>query len=298
MTVRASASDLVTLVDEGWRSFRMAVTVLGERALSRPGPDGSTLGAQLAHVAAWEAVTIRRLAAYRSSGSPVPHPDVERFNADVAATASGDPGLLLRELDATHLAFREAVLALDAVQLAAHDGWAAQVVAGNSYDHYPEHKAVLAAARPVTVAALRAAVAAEWRDARVAIRGRGRAGLAAPVVNGGDPVWSYKDLVAHLAGWMELVPRRLAEIRDGTYVSLAGPAGIDAVNARVVADRRLVGPEAILDELDTAYQLVTEALDTLRDGDLADRHVFNVVAFTTYLHFEEHRAELEGGPGA
>jgi len=302
-----SADELVTLIEEAWRPFRMAVIILGHRALAAVGPHGWSLGAHLAHVAAWEALTIRQLATYRESDAQLPGPDTDRFNAEVAAAnASRDAEALRSELDSTHLAFREAVLELDPTQLAANEAWAVQMVAGNSYEHYSEHQAILGAARPATVVAMRAALATEWREFRAAIRDRGRTGLAATVGldqtsdgrSDGTSAWTYKDLVAHLAGWMELVPRRLAEIRDGTYTNVAGPAGIDATNARAVAERRLVGPEAILDELDTAYQLVTEALDRLSDADLADRRVFNVLAFTTYLHFEAHHADLGIGTSA
>ena len=270
----------------------MAVAAAGRRALAAQAKGGWTLGAHAAHVAAWEALAARRLAAHREGAAPVPVPDLETFNAEIAAAAAARaPNTIVDELVRCHTAFREAVAALDEARLLSRDAWAVGVAAASSYEHYPEHGAAFAPLRPATVAELAARIEGEWRALRGAIRDRGRGGLAAPAGGG----WSYRDLVAHFAGWREVVPRRLAEARAGTFAGLAGPLGIDAFNARSIGERRLVGEEALLDELDSAYRVVREALAGLADADLADRRVFSIFAFTTYIHFEEHLAELGAG---
>jgi len=44
--------------------------------------------------------------------------------------------------------FRREVSSLTDEQLAANEGWAASIIAGNSYDHYAEHLRDLEPARP------------------------------------------------------------------------------------------------------------------------------------------------------
>jgi hypothetical protein len=57
-----------------------------------------------------------------------------------------------------------------------------------------------------------------------------------------------------------------------------------------VEAHRLVGPEAMLDELDTSQRRVREAI--VASGDRTpDLNVADVIGFYTYLHWDEHLGE-------
>src|SRR5437016_1304918 len=82
------------------------------------------------------------------------------------------------------------------------------------------------------------------RSCRAGIRERGRGGLGEKTPAG----WTYKDLCAHAAAWLQEAVRELAanEFTDWN----AGT--IQEFNDRAVEAHRLVGAEAMLDELDTS----------------------------------------------
>ena len=88
---------------------------------------------------------------------------------------------------------------------------------------------------------------------------------------------------------------------EGTYPQYnKGVAGIaafkdsDEFNARVVASHRLVGAEALTDELDTTYRALRGELAHLTDEQihLNDDWVIKVVAGNTYGHYDDHATEL------
>jgi hypothetical protein len=67
---------------------------------------------------------------------------------------------------------------------------------------------------------------------------------------------------------------------------------IQAANDTAVRAHELVGPEALLDELDTTQRRIREEIAKLSDDRLADPRIYGIAAFYTYLHWEEHYAEL------
>lgn len=159
------------------------------------------------------------------------------------------------------------------------------MVTGNTFGHYAEHQVELDAAVPRTAAGLVRRIEASWRPFRQAIREQGRAGLGEMTPAG----WSYKDLVAHVIGWLQ---QAVKELREREFTNW-DRAGIDAQNARSVEARRLVGPEALVDELDTSYRNLLAAVRGLSDADLAADQVFGAAAFYGHLHWEEHLGELK-----
>ncbi len=151
----------------------------------------------------------------------------------------------------------------------------------------------------MTAAELLATVDAGWRRFREAVRHVGRAKMAEQTGAG----WSYHDLVAHVAGWHDLTARRLRAYRttgtfpgreDESSVGIPAFADADAFNTRVVASHRLVGPEALTDELDTTFRAVRTELSRLTDGQIRanDHWVVRQTAASTYDHYAEHAAEL------
>lgn len=310
--------DLLARMDEAWPRFRRMASLIGLRALGRPTPAGWTYKEMLAHVAAWHDLTARRFATYRETGRTDPRADraaretygalgfsapakerllaawdPDAFNAAVREAASGrPPAMVLADLASSFGRLRDAVAALDDAQAAAHvsegRSFVDVVLAANAHGHYDEHREELRSGLPRTAADLVARIEAEWAAFREAVRHVGRARMAERV---GE--WTYRDVVLHIAAWMESVPGWLAEIRGGGDPWKGFDAKtVDEFNARAVAARRLVGPEAALDELDTAYRRLLAEARGLSDDEARDRRVHAIFAWCTYLHFEEHYAEL------
>src|SRR5437867_4155839 len=168
-----------------------------------------------------------------------PSDDDDEFNARVAAEARGKPAReVIRELADAHDALTHEVEALCDEQFAANEHWARAIVAGTTFDHsververayravrdavralpdgtlplmvlrlvagetfnhFSEHDAELAALRPRTATELAARVDEAWRPIRERIREIGRARMGESLPNG----WTYKDLVGHIAAWEE-----------------------------------------------------------------------------------------------
>ncbi|MFN2520728.1 MAG: maleylpyruvate isomerase N-terminal domain-containing protein [Candidatus Limnocylindria bacterium] len=139
--------ELLARVDDGWRPFRDAVRAIGRARMDEMTAAGWMFRDLLAHCAAWEELTSRRLRALRESGGreqPPPGVDVDVFNAQVADSHRlVGPEALLDELEASHRLLREEIGRLTDEQVVANDSWVVAVVAGNSYGHYLEHAAEL-----------------------------------------------------------------------------------------------------------------------------------------------------------
>ena len=151
----------------------------------------------------------------------------------------------------------------------------------------------------MTHAELMSAVDEGWRTFREAVRNIGRAKLAEQTGAG----WSFHDLIAHVAGWQDLTARRLRVYRttgafpgpgDEAAVGVPGFANADEFNARLVSSHRLVGAEALVDELDTTFRAVRAEIAQLSEEQLRaqDDQAINVVAGNTYGHYAEHAKEL------
>lgn len=136
-------------VDEAWRPFAADMARLSHEAYKRPTASGWTVGALLAHVAAWHEATAYRLHRFGATGHPQPKvvEDDEVFNALVAAETAGRHAELIRaDVHASFERLRAALLTLDP-ELDTK-GWVEAVVAGNTYEHYAEHHNELRAASP------------------------------------------------------------------------------------------------------------------------------------------------------
>jgi len=278
-------AQLLERMREGWRPFRRAVAELGTTPLERPTPSGWTYKGMLSHAANWME-HLRAELPTRLDGRRGPLPDIERENkraAEDAATRS--PREVLERLDAAYRGVEDAVGALPANRDVPF--MAVRLVAGETYGHFLEHLPELEQARPSSVAHLLATSDADWQALRDAVRGLGRAGLEREAGHG----WSFKDLVGHIAAWEEYAVAKLDERRAGRLAEL-WPEDEDAFNARELANRRLVGPEAILDELDTAHRRFRETVAALTDDDLRDERVFELVVSNSYAHYAQHAAEL------
>jgi len=281
--VPSRPAQLLERVREGWRPLRRALGRLGLAPLSNTSSAGWTLKAMLGHLAFWmeeiPAELPNRLLGTR--GARVL--DVDERNArevDLARDRSAHD--VVARLDRAYKGVLDVLGALPPDRDVHF--MAVRLVAGETYVHFVEHGAELEAALPRTAAAMVARFDEGWRAFRGAIRERGRAGLGETTPAG----WTYRDLCAHAANWMQLAVRDLAA---GTVVKWDA-SSIQAENDRAVEAHRLVGAEAMLDELDTSARRVREAIGSLTERQVADANIFGIAAFYTYLHWEEHLGEL------
>ena len=153
-------------------------------------------------------------------------------------------------------------------------------------------------ATPGTSRELLARMDEGWRRFREAVRNVGRAKMDEATGGG----WTYHDLVAHVAGWHDLTARRMRVYRtDGRRLEhnegipgIAPFADGEEYNVRLLSSHRLVGPEALTDELDTTFRALRAEIAQLSDDQVcaSDAWAVSVVAGNTYDHYIEHASEL------
>jgi DinB family protein len=131
-------------MDEGWASFHDRVNALQNEQLAvRLGEGGWTRKQMLAHITTWHDLTTERMLRFAESGEPIGLPgdeDEDAINVRAARASEGrTSGEVIMAMTDSHRRLRRAVAVLTDAQLSAHDGWAASVIAGNSFGHYEEH---------------------------------------------------------------------------------------------------------------------------------------------------------------
>jgi hypothetical protein len=275
-------AELLAKMREGWRPFRRAVNRLGLSTLSETTPSGWTYKAMISHVANW----MEKLAGEmpnRLAGRRGPFPDVDAENArEAEASKSRSAHEAVERLNAAYKGVVDLVTGLPADRDI--DFLAVRLVVGETYGHFVEHGAEIDAAIPRTAAEYVDRIEKVWKPFRAAVRERGRAGLGEATSSG----WTYKDLVAHVVGWMEQTVREMQtqDFRTGWTGET-----IQEFNDRSVRTHELVGAEAMVDELDTVYRRLVETVRGLPAGEV-DEKIASSMPYYTYLHWEEHFAEL------
>lgn len=141
MSEAVTSSELLARIAAGWRAFRVALWRVGPHGMEEMTAAGWRYRDLVAHVAAWEAETARRLRAFRERGEqPPPSAPFDAFNEHAVAERKGlSLVALFAELDDGHRGLLEEVAALSEAQVRHDAGWAVAVVAGNTYEHYAEH---------------------------------------------------------------------------------------------------------------------------------------------------------------
>jgi len=132
------------LIDPAWQRFYAQASAFpSERMDEHLQEDGWTRKQMLAHINAWHDLTHDRLGKFIISGQPEKGvDDNDAFNARVSRQAVGrTAGEILKEMEMTFNRLRRQLARLTDQQLTAHDGWAAQIIEGNTYGHYEEHAA-------------------------------------------------------------------------------------------------------------------------------------------------------------
>lgn len=106
--------------------------------------------------------------------------------------------------------------------------------------------------------------------------------------------WSVKDMLAHITFWEQ----RLIAYINGARESLIRPgedtqAGIDRVNAEVLAANRDRPLAEVRAAFDSSYQQVLRLAESLSAEDLTNEEMYGLFAGDTFEHYREHRAMLE-----
>lgn len=271
--------ELVERMREGWRPFRRALGRVGLSRLGETTSAGWTAKAMLSHLAYW-LESLDRALPYRLRGERGPIPNVQAENDREQAAAAATPAhQVVKRLDDAYRTVFEMTSALPADEDVHF--MAVRLIAGESYGHFAEHLAEIEPWVPKTTAEILHRFDQTWLIFRRRMREIGRAGLMEATPSG----WSYRDMCAHAANWMQ---QAVAELEGGFKVW--NQQTILAENARAVEAHRLVGAEAMLDELDTSHQRLREAIAKVSDERMADK-VGGVIPFYTYLHWEEHLHE-------
>jgi hypothetical protein len=270
--------EVLEKIREGWRLFRRPLARVGLLPLATKTPVGWTYKALLSHLAYWMEVVPkelpRRLEGRRTSGV-----DVEKENAREAAASTGRSAHdTVARLDAAYKKVLEVTGALPADRDLHF--MAVRLIAGETYGAFLEHLYEIEAAVPRTTVDVLKRYDETWRPFREAVRERGRAGLMEPTPS----AWSYRDMCAHVANWLQ---QAAAELASGEFRSWNAET-IQAENDRAVEAHRLVGAEAMLDELDTSHRRLREAIAAIPDERMRDPKVSGVIGFYSYLHWEEH----------
>lgn len=144
-----TVQDVLARMDDGWKEFQGHVHGMpGEQLEARLGDGGWTRKQMLAHITTWHELTVERLAGLISSGEPPEFDeDEDVVNARAARAAEGrTSGEIVQSMHDSFGRLRREVARLSDEQLLDHDGFAAAVIAGNSFGHYREHLADLGVA--------------------------------------------------------------------------------------------------------------------------------------------------------
>lgn len=103
------------------------------------------------------------------------------------------------------------------------------------------------------------------------------------------PGWSVRELLWHMAGWLDKCARRLEQLRTGEEIVPTGQS-VDERNDELAAEARAMTVDAVYDGLLAARDRVRGRWQALPD---VDERAIAELADETYEHYDEHRAELE-----
>jgi uncharacterized protein (TIGR03083 family) len=144
--------------------------------------------------------------------------------------------------------------------------------------------------RPKTRAELLAREQEVWRELTATWRGLPDEALIRPGACG--PGWSVKDVVNHVAAWMEAAQRIIPQLLAGRRATLGhGTTTFNTLQQAADRDRSLAVSRR---RLNRARRELLALFDEVPDGPLLDPsgRVNWWVAFTTYSHYGEHIWEL------
>ncbi len=138
-----TVNEMFALVDDAWRQFLRAASAFPSERMDERLNEGWTRKQMLAHISAWHDLTHDRLGKLILTGESVDLVEnADAINARVARQAIGrTAGETLKEMEMTFNRLRRQLGRLTDEQLSADNGWAARIIAANTYEHYKEHRA-------------------------------------------------------------------------------------------------------------------------------------------------------------
>jgi uncharacterized damage-inducible protein DinB len=104
------------------------------------------------------------------------------------------------------------------------------------------------------------------------------------------PGWSVKELLWHMAGWLQKCARRLEEMRTRGEAVVRTGQTVDERNDELAAQARTMTVDAVYRGLIDARALVLEEWVALPN---IDERAIDELVCETYEHYDEHRADLE-----
>ncbi len=137
-----TTADTLDMVDQSFTAFWRQVTAYPPERMDEPVTKGTwTRKQMLAHVAGWHDMTTERLLGLAKNGERrALNQSDDATNARFARLAVGrTAGEVVQSVEASSRRLRRQIEMLTDEQLAAHGGWAARVIAANTYQHYAEH---------------------------------------------------------------------------------------------------------------------------------------------------------------
>lgn len=141
--VPLTTGDTLVLVDESFARFWERVMAFPPERLDEPIERGAWSRKQmLAHIAGWHDLTTERLLALAKNGEQRTYRESDdAINARFMRAAAGrTTGEIVQSVEASYRRLRRQIEMLSDEQLAMHGGWAAERIAGNTFEHYAEHE--------------------------------------------------------------------------------------------------------------------------------------------------------------
>jgi hypothetical protein len=141
-----TVKDVLARIDEAWARFSDGVRAMPAESLEeRLREESWTRKQMLAHISMWHDLTVDRLVSFAETGKPARlEEDEDVINARASRASEGrTAGEVLLAMQDSFRRLRQEVGRLSNAQLAANDGWAASVIAGNTFGHYEDHLADL-----------------------------------------------------------------------------------------------------------------------------------------------------------
>jgi len=101
--------------------------------------------------------------------------------------------------------------------------------------------------------------------------------------------WTIKEMLWHVAGWLDKCAGSLESTRDGVSPPAGTGETVDERNARFAAEAREMETDAVWEGTVAARERVLRAWESLPE---IDRTVVRVLADETYEHYPDHVLDL------
>lgn len=159
MAETVNKQEIITQIEQSYAALEAALEALNVGQMVEPAlPGGWSVKDALAHLSVWHRRALDIIDPVQPPRVPTIPPSgieddqVDTFNARFYAEHTGDllPDVLadFRESYRQLLASTQRLSDADLMKPLAGDTWLWQVIAGNTYDHYPEHIEAIQAAFP------------------------------------------------------------------------------------------------------------------------------------------------------